>query len=288
MPQSQGGIVCTLSDITDRVRAAEALARANETLEGRVRERTAELEQANRALALAKAKADDANLDKTRFLAAASHDLMQPLNAARLYTSSLVERSLRDADQTVAYNIDASMGAVEEILSALIDISRMDAGRLEPEITVFCLSELTESLGVDFGPLADQKGLRLRLVHSTQWVRTDRRLLKRVLQNLVANAIKYTDQGTVLVGARLRGDMIRIEVHDTGPGIPADKQALIFKEFHRLDHTRHTAQGLGLGLSIVERIGRILGPVEADAVDDGFHGRLSWVGLVPETCIRRA
>ncbi len=287
MPQSQGGIVCTLSDITDRVRAAEALARANETLEGRVRERTAELEQANRALALAKAKADDANLDKTRFLAAASHDLMQPLNAARLYTSSLVERSLRDADQTVAYNIDASLGAVEEILSALIDISRMDAGRLEPEITVFCLSELTESLGVEFGPLADQKGLRLRLVHSTQWVRTDRRLLKRVLQNLVANAIKYTDQGTVLVGARLRGDMIRIEVHDTGPGIPADKQALIFKEFHRLDHTRHTAQGLGLGLSIVERIGRLLKAPVGVASEPGrgaiFHMSLGRVERAPQT-----
>ena len=258
MPQPQGGIVCTFADITERVIAAEALARANETLERRVRERTAELEAVNHALGLAKAKADDANLDKTRFLAAASHDLMQPLNAARLYASSLVERRLEAADGAIASNIDASLNAVEEILSALIDISRMDAGRLEHEMADVPLADMIESLAVEFKPLAAKKGLGLELMPSSLWVRTDRRLLKRVLQNLIGNAVKYTRSGRVLVGVRRHADEVRIEVHDTGPGIPASQHKLIFKEFQRLEETAREAHGLGLGLSIVERICRVL------------------------------
>ncbi|MGE0627110.1 MAG: NahK/ErcS family hybrid sensor histidine kinase/response regulator, partial [Hyphomicrobiaceae bacterium] len=267
MPQPEGGIVCTFSDITERVEAADALARANETLEGRVRGRTSELEAANEALAIAKANADNASLDKTRFLAAASHDLMQPLNAARLYTSSLVERNLSSDNQAIARNIDASLGAVEEILSALIDISRMDAGRLEPEIADFALAELFERMEVEFAPVASRKGLKLRMLPTRQWVRSDRRLVKRVLQNLVANALKYTGRGRVLVGVRRRGDRLRIEVHDMGPGIPRSKYAAIFKEFERLETSSSEAQGLGLGLSIVERIGRLLkAPVGVSSV----------------------
>jgi Na+/proline symporter/signal transduction histidine kinase len=257
-PMPQGGFVTTYSDITERVAAAEALARSNETLERRVRERTAELLEVNQALGVAKRKADEANQDKTRFLAAASHDVLQPLNAARLYVTSLVERELGGAEATLARNIDASLEAVEEILSVLIEISRLDAGRLEPDITVFGLNEVFDRLNVEFSPLAREKGLDLRIVPTQLWVRSDRRLLRRLLQNLLSNSIKYTPRGKVLLGVRRRGNMLRVQVCDTGPGIPRNKRALIFKEFERLEETASAVKGLGLGLSIVERISKVL------------------------------
>ena len=255
----QGGIVTTYSDITERVEAAEALARANETLERRVQERTAELTHVNEALAVAKRKADEANLDKTRFLAAASHDVLQPLNAARLYATSLVERQMANPDAKIARNIDASLEAVEEILNVLIEISRLDTGTLEPDITVFALRDVFERLEVEFSPLAREKGLELRIVPTRAWVSSDRRLLRRVLQNLVSNAIKYTPAGKVLIGVRRCGDRLSVQVRDTGPGIPKGKRSIIFKEFHRLEETAHSVRGLGLGLAIVERIGKVLG-----------------------------
>jgi Na+/proline symporter/signal transduction histidine kinase len=265
----QGGIVTTYSDITDRVAAAQALARANETLERRVEERTAELLEANAALAVAKAAADEANFDKTRFLAAASHDVLQPLNAARLYTTSLVERQQPIAEATIARNIDASLASVEEILDALIEIARLDTRRLEPEFAGLAVCEMFDQLQVEFEPLARAKMLDLRIVPSSLWVRSDRRLLRRVLQNLVSNAIKYTHSGKVLLGARRRGDGVIIQVCDTGPGIPRSKHTLIFKEFHRLEPTS-AVRGLGLGLSIVERIGKVLNhPIELKSVPGG-------------------
>jgi Na+/proline symporter/signal transduction histidine kinase len=257
-PMPQGGIVTTYSDITDREEAAEALARANETLEGRVRERTAELLEVNKALAVAKRKADEANLDKTRFLAAASHDVLQPLNAARLYVTSLVERTQDGQEAMLARNIDASLEAVEEILNVLIEIARLDTGRQEPDITVFPLNEVLERLAVEFSPMARGKGLDLRILPTRVWVRSDRRLLRRVLQNLVANGIKYTPAGKVLLGVRREGEGVSIQVCDTGPGIPRGKRDIIFKEFQRLEETANTVRGLGLGLSIVERIGKVL------------------------------
>jgi Na+/proline symporter/signal transduction histidine kinase/CheY-like chemotaxis protein len=256
-PMPQGGIVATYTDITDRVAAAEVLARANETLERRVRERTAELMEVNKALGEAKSKADEANLDKTRFLAAASHDILQPLNAARLYVSSLVERKPPGEIRQLSHNIDASLEAVEEILNALLDISRLDTGSLKPEIGTFAIGDMLQQLRVEFEPQALEKGLSLRVLPCSLYVRSDRRLLRRVLQNLVSNAIKYTEEGRVLLGCRHRGVNVVVEVHDTGPGIPLSKQALIFKEFERLN-TGRTVHGIGLGLSIVERIGRML------------------------------
>ena len=256
---AQGGIVATYTDITDRVAAAEALERANETLERRVIERTAELTRVNDALAVAKAKADEANLDKTRFIAAASHDILQPLNAARLYATSLSERPLATSDARLARNVDVSLSAVEEILGTLIDISRIDTGRLEPEIAVFPLQPLLDQLKVEFEPMAVEKGLELRIVPCSAWVRSDRTLLRRVLQNLVSNAVKYTPRGRVVLGCRRGPDTLRISVLDTGPGIPADKHELIYKEFQRLKETASGEPGLGLGLSIVQRITRILG-----------------------------
>ncbi|MFO1113938.1 MAG: PAS-domain containing protein [Rhodospirillales bacterium] len=193
----QGGIVATYSDITERVAAANELAAANETLERRVAERTAELTEVNQKLELAKAKADEANLDKTRFLAAASHDLLQPLNAARLYAASLAERKVGDVENQMARNIDTSLNSVEEILSALIDLSRMDAGRMVPEIDAAPLREILQDMRVEFEPMARNRGLDLVIVASSAWLRTDRRLLRRLLQNLISNAIKYTPRGKV-------------------------------------------------------------------------------------------
>jgi CheY-like chemotaxis protein len=240
------------------VKAAEALERANESLERRVQERTEELTLLNSELGRAKAEAEQANISKTRFLAAASHDILQPLNAARLYVTSLTERQGHADDARLVGNIDASLNAVEEILAALLDISRLDTGALKPEIVGFRIDELLRQLEVEFAPLANEKGLSLRFVPCSLGVNSDRRLLRRLLQNLVSNAIKYTPSGRVLVGCRRRRGRLRINVYDTGLGIPRAKKAVIFKEFHRLDQGAKVARGLGLGLSIVERIARVL------------------------------
>jgi Na+/proline symporter/signal transduction histidine kinase/CheY-like chemotaxis protein len=253
-----GGIVTTFTDITPSVEAAEALERSNETLERRVRERTEELTRLNDALARAKGDAEAANISKTKFLAAASHDILQPLNAARLYVTSLIERGGRE-DRRLVDNIDASLEAVEEILGALLDMSRLDTGVLRPEFSSFRIHELMHQIELEFAPLATAKGLKLTFVPCTAVVRSDRRLLRRLLQNLVSNAIKYTPEGRVLVGCRLRGDNVRIDVYDTGVGIPQSKWRDIFVEFHRLDQGAKIARGLGLGLSIVERVARVLG-----------------------------
>jgi Na+/proline symporter/CheY-like chemotaxis protein len=253
-----GGLVTTFTDITPSVKAAEALERANATLERRVRERTGELTRLNAELGRAKAEADDANVSKTRFIAAASHDILQPLNAARLYVTSLIERQRAGEDGDLVQNIDASLEAVEEIFAALLDISRLDTGAMQPEMTDFRIAELLQRLEVEFAPLAREKGLDLVFMPCSLAVRSDRRLLRRLLQNLVSNAIKYTPKGSVLVGCRRRGSRLRIEVYDTGIGIPHAKRRAVFKEFHRLDQGARVARGVGLGLSIVERIGRVL------------------------------
>jgi len=257
-----GGIVTTFTDVTPSVEAAEALARANETLERRVQQRTEELTRLNIALAHAKGEADAANISKTKFLAAASHDILQPLNAARLYVTSLIERSAAPAaaqgDGHLVHNIDASLEAVEEILGALLDISRLDTGAMKSEFSSFRIADLLRQIEVEFAPLAHAKGLELVFVPSSLAVRSDRRLLRRVLQNLVSNAIKYTPQGRVLVGCRRGKSRLRLDVLDTGVGIPKSKQRDIFIEFHRLDQGARIARGLGLGLSIVERIARVL------------------------------
>jgi Na+/proline symporter/signal transduction histidine kinase len=268
-----GGIATTFTDITPSVEAAEALERVNETLERRVRERTEELTILNAALARAKGEADAANISKTKFLAAASHDILQPLNAARLYVTSLIERRRGEDETTLIDNIDASLEAVEEIFGTLLDISRLDTGVLRPEFISFRIDELMRQIEVEFAPLAAAKGLDVKFVLCSAVVRADRRLLRRLVQNLVSNAIKYTPPGRVLIGCRRRGQSLRIEVYDTGVGIPQSQQRDIFLEFHRLDQGAKIARGLGLGLSIVERVARVLDcPVEVfSQVGRGSH-----------------
>ena len=251
------GIVTTYTDITASVEAAEALERSNETLERRVHERTEELTRLNAALERAKGEADAANISKTKFLAAASHDILQPLNAARLYVTTLIERGGRE-DRRLVDNIDASLEAVEEIFGALLDMSRLDTGALRPEFASFRIDELMRQIELEFAPLAVAKGLDLTFMPCSLVVRSDRRLLRRLIQNLVSNAIKYTPKGRVLVGCRRRGDHLRIDVYDTGVGIPQSRWRDIFVEFHRLDQGAKIARGVGLGLSIVERLARVL------------------------------
>jgi len=253
-----GGLVITFSDVTPSFEAAEALERANATLEKRVRDRTEELTRLNSELARAKSNAEEANHSKTRFLAAASHDILQPLNAARLYVTSLVERQTGGEDSRLVENIDDSLEAIEEILGALLDISRLDAGAMTTSISSFRIGDLMRSVEIEFAPIARAKDVRLTFVPSSLAVASDRLLLRRLLQNLISNAIKYTPRGRVLIGCRRRGQSLQISVYDTGVGIPILKRGEIFKEFHRLEQGARIARGLGLGLSIVQRIARVL------------------------------
>jgi Na+/proline symporter/signal transduction histidine kinase len=275
-----GGLVITFSDVTPSFEAAEALERANATLEKRVRDRTEELTRLNSQLAQAKSTAEDANISKTRFLAAASHDILQPLNAARLYVTSLVERqSGGGEDSRLVENIDDSLEAIEEILGALLDISRLDAGAMATSITSFKMSDLMRSLEIEFVPIARDKGLKLTFVPCSLPVESDRLLLRRLLQNLVSNAVKYTPRGRVLVGCRRRGQSLQIGVYDTGVGIPILKRTEIFKEFHRLEQGARIARGLGLGLSIVERLARVLN--HGIAIDSNLSGGSVFSVTVP-------
>jgi Na+/proline symporter/CheY-like chemotaxis protein/two-component sensor histidine kinase len=257
-PMPDGGLVATYTDITARVEADIALKRANETLEHRVVNRTAELVRVNEELAQAQMLAEEANLGKTRFLAAAGHDILQPLNAARLYCSSLAERPV-DADtaESVA-NIESSLESVEAILGAVLDISRLDTGALKPAETAFRLDGLLRQIQNDFLPQAAAKGLELKVIPTSLAVHTDRNLLRRLVQNLVSNAIKYTRGGKILIGVRRRGELVEIQVLDTGIGIDPSKLGTVFREFTRLKEGVREAQGLGLGLSIVDRIARVL------------------------------
>ncbi|MDP4822954.1 MAG: PAS-domain containing protein, partial [Aestuariivirgaceae bacterium] len=246
-----GGVVVTFSDITQAAETAGAL-------EKRVMERTAELTDLNHELAQAKVEAEEANIGKTRFIAAASHDILQPLNAARLFTSSLVERLAQTDNGVLARNVDQSLESMEEILNALLDMSRLDAGAMRPDISEFRIDEVLGQLYAENEAAAQAKGLKFRLAHSSLTARTDRRMLRRMLQNLVSNAIKYTDRGGVLIGCRRQGQTLRIEVHDTGNGIPLAKQRAVFVEFERLAQASGQP-GLGLGLSIVDRMAQVLG-----------------------------
>ena len=250
-----GGLVVTFVDVTARVEAEKELERVAHSLEGRVEERTAALTRVNAELENARAKADAANRDKTRFLAAASHDLLQPLNAARLYTTTLVERAGGGSLGDLAHSIEASLNAVEDIMSALLDISRIDSGALKPTSAPFGIRELFRKLEIEFAPLAREKQVQLRLIETGRAVVSDRTLVARILQNLFSNAIKYTRSGgRVLVGCRRRGGRLRIDIIDTGIGFNRDQHALIFAEFSRLEQGARLAQGLGLGLSIVRRL----------------------------------
>lgn len=255
-PLPDGGYVSTFNDVTTYKHAEDELREINETLEQRVAERT-------RQLAEATAVAEKANLGKTRFLAAASHDLLQPLNAARLFNAALRGQAgqLQSPQvEQLADRVENSLHAAEELLDGLLDISRLDSGAIQPERSNFSAGALLEALKEQFAPVAAQRNLELR-VHATRLqVYTDQRMLRRVLQNLIGNALRYTRSGRVVIGVRRRDrDQVEFQVIDTGPGIAAESQSVIFEEFRRLDQQSPWGErGLGLGLSICDRIARIL------------------------------
>lgn len=248
-PMPGGGYVMCFTDITAEWQARTALEHARAELEKRVEQRTQELRDANLALA-------QATRDKTRFLAAASHDLLQPMHAARLFLAALA-RDMDDAHKPLIGNIDRSIDQADALLRTLLDISKLDAGGVSARPEAFALGPFLSGLAETFAPLAAEKGLRLHVHPGRALVEADPTLLRSVVQNLLSNAVRYTSRGGVLIGARKRGGQIRIEVYDTGPGIAPEHQAVIFREFWRLGSGGEA--GVGLGLSIVERSARLMG-----------------------------
>ncbi len=261
IPLPAGGYVTTYADVTAYKQAEQALREANETLEQRVTERTQQLSEALTAQERAKREAEVANESKTRFIAATGHDLLQPLNAARLFSAALRQQPGLDAESLhLTERIETSFRAAEDLLEGLLDASRLDAGRYRPEIGPVALGPLFASLKSQYATLAAQRGLELRVRDTRLVAQTDPQLLRRIVQNFLSNALRYTPRGGVLLGVRRREGALRIEVWDTGPGIPPEQQQLIFAEFQRLDQPSPWGErGLGLGLSICERIAAILG-----------------------------
>jgi CheY-like chemotaxis protein len=230
-----------------------SLASARRDLERRVAEATAELSRQKEA-------AESANRAKTQFLAAASHDLRQPIQALGLFAMTLRLRARTDDIQALADRIERSVNALANVLDALLDISKLDAGVVTPQVEDFPVARVLASVRDTFAGVASEKGLTLTVRRSRAWVRTDPFMLERILANLVSNALRYTERGGVLVGCRLEGAALRIEVWDTGVGIPETLQAEIFREFVQLANPgRARDKGLGLGLAIVDRYCKLLG-----------------------------
>lgn len=273
-PQQLADVNAALNrEIAERQAAESVVRSSNVVLERRVEERTAELEAANQALRneicqrqavemelrQAKEQAEQANLGKSKFLAAASHDLRQPIQAMFYFTQALALRLPDERSRGVLADLDRSLLVLKGLLDSLLDVSKLDAGAVTVERRDFPVNELLDRISAEFSPAAEQKGLHLTVMPSHAWVNSDPTLLGRVLQNLVANAVRYTEQGKVLVGCRRYRDSLSIEVWDTGMGIPEDRLNDIFEEFTQLDQGKHErGQGLGLGLAIVRRLCRLL------------------------------
>lgn len=268
------GFFVLIRDITERRKTALALEQAYDNLERRVKERTAALTGLNSQLRQeiseraavearlrdAKQEAERANMSKTKFLAAVSHDLLQPLNAARLFTSALQEQSFGPKAEGLVRSVSTSLDDVENLLGTLVDISKLDAGVIKPDVTAFDLRDLLNNIAREFRQMALAENLTLDFVPSSLVVESDSQLLARILRNFLTNAIRYTSSGRILLGCRRRKDHVLLQVWDTGPGIPEDKLTEIFQEFKRIRPGGSQAdKGLGLGLAIVDKISRMLG-----------------------------
>lgn len=249
-PMPDGGFVTSFTDITVHRQAEQALKEVNVDLEQQVEESTQELADLTSQLI-------EANTSKSRFLAAAGHDLMQPLNAAKLFASTLSQQELNDHQRELLSHLEGSLESSENVLSLLVEISKLDANVMEPKMKPVELSTVLTPLKDEFTALASQKGLTLRTHFLDLWVLGDAHWLRRIIQNLLSNAVRYTHEGGILLGCRKRGDSLFIDVWDTGSGIPKSKLREIFLEFKRLDSS--DAKGLGLGLAIVDRMARRMG-----------------------------
>ncbi len=260
-PMNDGRYVTIYNDITEFRDIENKLRKSNEVLEERVNERTQELSELNTVL-------QKTNKNKTRFLAAAGHDLVQPLNSASLFSASILnklnklvieEGGKKQELLNVASNLEKSLNAAESLLSELLEISKLDADIIKPNLHTFAIKDVMDNLIHEFLPLAEQKGIELSFINSKEFIHSDSHLLRRILQNLLSNALRYTQQGKILFGVRRKGDHLSIEIHDTGVGMKASDLEHIFEEFHRLsDQNNSNEKGLGLGLSIVQRIANLL------------------------------
>ncbi len=268
------GFFAVLQDITERKKAAQELQEAKESLEVRVAERTAELtdlncqltqeieerRQVEAALRIAKVEAERANMSKTKFIAAASHDLLQPLNAARVFAAALSETRMTERKRNLVANVNVALNAVDELLSALLDISKLDSGAQTPDISDFDINDLLKPLAAEYQPQCKARGLALHWVPCRSVVRSDPLMVGRILRNFLSNAMRYTPSGRVLLGCRRRADGLEVQVYDSGIGIPEAKQVEVFEEFRRLARDSHGKdRGIGLGLAIVDRIAQRLG-----------------------------
>jgi signal transduction histidine kinase len=235
-------------------------------LDNRVLERTRQLQEALRSiersnddLLRAKQQAEAASSLKSSVLISVTHDLLQPLNAARLTLSTLSEMDIPGQGAALIGQVDRSLLTLEDLLRTLLDISKLDAGVLKPDIRPITVASLFEPLRQEFAPVAAKRGVALRILPSPYAVVSDPLMMRRILQNLLSNALRYTQKGGVLMGCRPRGDRLCIQVHDTGPGIPEAQQQAIFVEFQRGESSDGDQAGFGLGLSIVHRFATELG-----------------------------
>jgi signal transduction histidine kinase/CheY-like chemotaxis protein len=266
-PLDNGGYVTTYTDVTDYDNILTELEINKQQLEERVKDRTAELQHVNYSLlrenelrARVESELKTVNASKSHFMAAASHDLLQPINAARLFTSSLLQMTKKEEHTPLRQTIDQLDDALlqsEHLINSLRDISRLRSGKERPKRENFSLHSLLKSLAAEAGIIAKDKNLDFHWVDCDLWLLTDRHLLRRILQNFLSNALRYTQEGKVLLGCRRISGAVVIEVWDTGPGISEDNRLRIFEEFERLPSS--SMQGLGLGLSIAQNISQLLG-----------------------------
>ncbi len=259
-----GGTVSLYTDITEIKREEER--------------RTAELIRANAEILAAKAEAELQTVSKTRFFAAANHDLLQPLAAARVFASALSERRLSPHNRELVRHALDALDSVDDMLTALLDIAKLDAGVLPPAPCSFAIGEVMRRVGEEYGLIAARQKLRLRVFAGEAVVWSDPRLLGRILRNLVSNALRYTETGGVLIGhKRVTGGLL-VGVWDTGLGIEPAQQSEIFEEFRRLPQAHDRGgRGAGLGLSIVQRVARML---DHPLVVRSHPGRGSLFGIV--------
>ncbi len=284
-PLPDGGFVTTFTDITEHTRDKEALREAKVNLEKRVKERTETISQMNaellreidqrRAVEVevqrAKELAEGANAAKTRFLALASHDILQPLNAARLYVSALQENPDSEDRDTVIDNLNQSLASTEALIATLLEIARLDDGAIVPNYEDFNIAEILTPLINEFGAVTKDKKLHLRSIISNCKVHSDKLYLRRIIQNLLSNAIKYAGDGQVLIGCRRKPEGLLVQILDTGSGIPPEQQQMIFQDFYRLKHHQHKVSGAGLGLGVVSRLSKLLElPLTLESELDAF------------------